>query len=202
MPSAYTAPIQDGISFDAFVMRCARAMGACVMMRDERMDAPIPERFEPSDYNAKKLSEAEQRLAWLRQIPAQEAEREAKREYDEDVKRNAKGIQKAIDLRNKYQAMIADVVAWNPPTSEHIGLKNFMLQQLHESLRYDADESYYRDHAPVLLSAEAWKAQQIEKCLRDIDYHKKAAAEEVDRTEQRNLWIADLRKSLATGESQ
>ncbi|KKK60691.1 hypothetical protein LCGC14_3021870, partial [marine sediment metagenome] len=30
MPTGYTACIKDGISFEKFVMQCARAMGACV----------------------------------------------------------------------------------------------------------------------------------------------------------------------------
>lgn len=54
MPTGYTANVPDGITFEQFVWQCARGMGALVMMRDEPTGAPIPERFEPSDYNAKR----------------------------------------------------------------------------------------------------------------------------------------------------
>jgi len=66
MPTGYTAKLMEsGQTFQDFVMQCARAFGACVMMRDDPMDAPIPERFEPSDYNVKRLAEAKAELVKL-----------------------------------------------------------------------------------------------------------------------------------------
>ena len=50
MPTEYTDAIADGISFNDFMMKCARGMGALIMMSDEPSDAPILEQFEPSDY--------------------------------------------------------------------------------------------------------------------------------------------------------
>ena len=47
MPTGYTAPIKDGISFNDFMWGCARAFGALIMMRDDPPGTPIPERFEP-----------------------------------------------------------------------------------------------------------------------------------------------------------
>lgn len=35
MPTGYTADIKDGIDFKTYAMNCARAFGACVMLRDE-----------------------------------------------------------------------------------------------------------------------------------------------------------------------
>lgn len=66
MPTGYTANVHDGITFEQFVWQCARGMGALVTMRDEPTGAPIPERFEPSDYNAKRLQEAKDELVRLR----------------------------------------------------------------------------------------------------------------------------------------
>jgi hypothetical protein len=43
MPTGYTAAIGEGIEFDKFVMQCARAMGACVMMRDEPIGPKLRE---------------------------------------------------------------------------------------------------------------------------------------------------------------
>jgi hypothetical protein len=58
MPTGYTAKLmEEGQSFPEFAMRCARNFGALIMMRDESLDVPIPEQFEPSDYYRKKLSE-------------------------------------------------------------------------------------------------------------------------------------------------
>ena len=49
--------MNEGQDFKSFAMTCARAMGACVTIRDEPFDAPIPT-IKPSDYNAKAKLEA------------------------------------------------------------------------------------------------------------------------------------------------
>ena len=60
MPTGYTLELYDGkdITFEEFVLKCARAFGALINMRDEPRDAPIPERFEPSYYHLKELIKA------------------------------------------------------------------------------------------------------------------------------------------------
>jgi hypothetical protein len=35
MPTGYTDKIKDGISFEEFVLSCARQFGACISMRDD-----------------------------------------------------------------------------------------------------------------------------------------------------------------------
>ena len=59
MPTGYTAVIQDNldISMKDFALVCARAFGACVMMRDEPFDTPIPEEFVPDTYHTDKLKQ-------------------------------------------------------------------------------------------------------------------------------------------------
>lgn len=194
MPTGYTAAVADGISFEQFVWRCARAMGALVMMRDEPSDAPIPERFEPSDYSAKKLVEA--KAEWARVIAmsipdanacALVANAEANGSYE-------KCKQDRIELRNKYQAMLAAVVKWEAPTPEHEGFKAFMIEQLQQSIDWDCSDSY--DNPPVALSGVEWRAAAVAKAARDVEYHTQANAEEIDRTEKRNEWLRALRESL------
>lgn len=56
MPTAYTANISKGITFKEYALLCARNFGATITMRDEPLDAEIPE-FQPSDYYVKRISE-------------------------------------------------------------------------------------------------------------------------------------------------
>lgn len=48
----------ENFTFPEFAMRCARNFGALIMMRDEPLDAPIPEKFEPSGYYKKEYEKA------------------------------------------------------------------------------------------------------------------------------------------------
>lgn len=40
MPTGYTDAIKDGISFNQFILSCARAFGALITMRDEPSSVP------------------------------------------------------------------------------------------------------------------------------------------------------------------
>jgi hypothetical protein len=195
MPTGYTADIAKGITFQQFAMNCARAFGALVAMRDEPSDAPIPERFEPSDYHSKKLVQLRDRLATLRALSADDAEKGAQAAHEAELASHQKYIEEKADLRSKYEAMLRDAQDWQPPTPEHEPLKKFMIEQIESSIGFDCDTSYYK--APESTPAAKWLEDQLRGTLRDIDYHEKEHAKEVERTNSRNAWLAALRSSLA-----
>lgn len=196
MPTGYTAAVADGITFEQFVLRCSRAMGALILMRDEPMDAPIPDRFEPSDYHQKKIEEATALIAKLDGMDGEEVETLASEDFDAEMKRYTDRIAKDRDLRGKYEAMLGQVQAWTPPTKDHEGFKTFMVKQLQESIEFDCNERYYDERRPQKKTGEQWLDEQIANARRDIEYHTKNHAEEVERTEGRNAWLEALRGSL------
>lgn len=197
MSTGYTAAIADGISFEQFVMRCARGMGALVMMREYPMDAPIPERFEPSDYHVRKLEEANAALAKLRAMSFDEANAAAREAFAAEVKSNDEAIAQIRALRAKYEAMLAQVRAWTPPTLDHENFKRFMTEQLTESIWFDCNEDYYQEHQPKPKTGEQWLDDQIAAAMCDVGYHTRKHAQEVERTESCNNWLHSLRASLA-----
>jgi hypothetical protein len=196
MPTGYTHDISKGISFREFILNCARAFGACIMMRDDPSDTPIPERFEPSDYHTKELKRVEKELAELKDVSDATANTLAKKEFEKETTDLERIIREKGDLRNKYEVMLSQVNAWIPPTTEHNGLHKFMRDQITESIKFDCETSYYLDKKPILLSGEQWRAKRLKSLLSDLDYHKREHAEEVSRTESRNDWIKKLRESL------
>lgn len=194
MPTGYTAAVADGISFEQFVLCCARAMGALIMMRDAPSNAPIPGRFEPSTYNAERLVEARAELDRLSALTSDEIAAATAAFNSAAVARQDDSVKRNDDLRAKYEAMLVRVRDWTPPTTEHEGMKKFMIDQLEQSIDWDCGGRAY--DAPEPLSPEAWLGQAVREASKNIEYHAKANAEEIERTEQRNKWIADLRASL------
>ena len=84
MPTGYTAAIKDGIDFKTYAMNCARAFGACVMLRDEPGGGDrIPDAFEPSDYHLKAAEKTRGELAALDTMAPAELERAAARAWDD-----------------------------------------------------------------------------------------------------------------------
>lgn len=198
MPTGYTADVQSGEITDLreFALRCARGMGALIMMRDDPMSAPIPERFEPSRYNADRLAEDQAELDAVTTMSREEASAEADKAYHAGcVAFDQRRAERAEHAR-RYEAMIAKVEAWETKAD---GIREFMLDQLRQSLDFDckpvrADSPF--SGKPQRQTGEEWRAARVEELTRSIAYHAKANAEEITRTEARNRWLADLRASL------
>lgn len=196
MPTGYTADIAKDITFEQYAWHCARAMGALIMMRDDPSDAPIPEKFEPSDYNAKRLAKTQERLNWLNGLSLAEANGEAIKAHAAALDSHRRYESDKDSLRKKYWAMLEKVKAWTPPTADHVGFKEFMVEQIRSSIKFDCHNSYEREPQPE--TGIEWRAKEVEKALKDVKYHSEEHAKEVTRNTQRNQWIASLRTSLGS----
>jgi hypothetical protein len=196
MPTGYTAYIGEGIEFKDWVLKCARAFGALIEMRDDSLDTPIPEEFKPSDYHLKKIEEVENELQSIKLMTLEELDLKAREEYQEEINAKEDGIRKDNELRDKYIEMLSKVKSWNPPTSEHVGLKDFMIEQIESSIKFDCSGSYWENLKVVQLTAIEWRDKQINRLLSDLSYYKQKNTEEIQRTNERNLWVKQLKESL------
>lgn len=195
MPTGYTDAINKGATFNEFVMGCARAMGACIMMRDDPSGKEIPERFEPSDYNSKALTKAQNEHKRLMGMNLVDATKEALKEHAAKIESHNKWIADEFKQRTGYKAMLEKVRAWKSPSDDHNGLKDFMIEQITSSIKFDCHPPP-KDVPMESSTGSEWKQRELEHVARDIEYHTKAHAEEVARTEGRNKWIKQLRDSL------
>lgn len=98
--------------------------------------------------------------------------------------------------RKRYQAMLDQVNTWIPPTSEHDGLKKFMIEQLTSSIEGDCG---MRLDKPKHQMPVQYKAGLIRDARLNIKYHTEEHRKEVQSDNERNYWLATLRKSLSGG---
>jgi hypothetical protein len=196
MPTGYTARVASGEVTDLapFVMQLARGMSALITMRDEPFDAPIPERFEPSTYHADEMTKAVEELTRLLAMSSSEAKAAAGAEFDEAVASHEHYSAVMYAKRERYDAMIRQLEAWQgaPP-----GIKEFGLQQLRESIRCDCDDPIgFAACKPNRKTRNLWRAEELAEADRQIEYHSREYANELARVQQRNAWLAQLRRSL------
>jgi hypothetical protein len=194
MPTGYTCIIDDhaDVTFEQYVWRCARAFGALVLMRDDGMDAPIPEKFEASDYHVKALERDTAKLIELEGMKLAQAKVLAAADHEAALRRWEETVVKESAIDARYQAIREKVEAWHPPSSEHVGLKEFMLEQLKTGRpRTSAD-----DPEPTPKTAREWLDGQIKNVRWSVEYHTKELRKERERTDERNRWIAGLRSSV------
>jgi hypothetical protein len=186
--------MEQGQSFSEFTLLCARAMGACIMLRDGSLDAPIPV-FEPSDYSLKGGIAAKAELARLLAMNDEERIVYGQIKKAEQIASHEKWLAKNKAENERLVEMRKQVSAWEPPTSEHTGLKNFMLEQIEtsmNSLTY-IERELIKDRASF---ARDYYDEAVKKAQRDIEYHAEGHRKECDRTEARNRWIRELQASL------
>lgn len=184
----------EGSTFPDFAMLCARAFGACVMLRDEPLDAPIPE-FQPSDYNAKAKAEAVKKMQDLAVMPDSERIEYGKTRRAEAIASAEEWLAREKAGNERLEKMRKEVSAWQPPTPDHEGLKRFMLEQIDTSVN---SLEYIKDHLRSKKSKTPmdYYRDDFAEAERSIEYHTKGDAEERERTASRNKWVADLRSSL------
>lgn len=195
MPTGYTAKLYEGEqSWEEFAWGCARAFGALVTMRDDGADAPIPDEFAPSDYHEKALAEAQARVAELGALTMERARMEADADYMGALSRHTKTLADHREKRKRYAAMLKLAEAWEPPTADHVRFKEFMCEQLRESIDFDTNNDYLT--TPQRATPLEWLEREQESAHRDVGYHAAEHAKEVERAITRTAWVQALRGSL------
>lgn len=197
MPTAYTSFVADNenYTFPEFAMLCAREFGALASMRDEPLDTPVPERFEPNDFYKKQYEAAKAEYdAFIANPPTEE---ELSKEYDKYVTLEKDTYDKVIadkrERRGRYERMLTKALKWQPPTPEHQALRRFMIQQLQESIEFDCAE--YDLALPDREQYVSYRMNpEVYRGTRDRNHARWKS--EIERVAKVNRWIKDLRDSL------
>lgn len=196
MPTGYTAALHDGEqSFEDYALGVARGFGALIMMRDAPADAEIPDVFEPGDYYVKRVADLRSELdavsnmsdARLAQVQADEITEAEERLAAFRAERDAR--------RTRYEAMLARARAYEPPTPDHVGLKETMVQQLVQSIDFDCGGRYEPAVSPA-LPLDEYRAARVTKAGDDLTCAIKSLEEEQERADGRTAWVQALRESL------
>lgn len=197
MPTGYTADVQSGkiTDFPAFALLCARAFGATVMMRDDPLSSPIPDEFKPSQHHAEWARDMRAKLdALLAMTPEEIATARDAAEANRATSL-AEAEERCAQELARYEAMLSAVNAWVPPTPEHVGLKEFMVEQLNNSIRFDCGPVTY--NSEPLPPPPEWHGIQIKNAADNLARYIKAQRDEEERVADRNAWVRALRQSFA-----
>lgn len=196
MPTGYTYDIKDGINFKTYALNCARAFGACAtLLYEPGGGEQIPDKFTPSDYHKNMAESSKKEIDLLASLTIEELAALADKEYRNNEAKRISYIEERLELKRKYEAMLVEVDAWEPPTSDHEEFKVFMREQIEQSIKHDCNTNYY-DLPTEHLNWEEYAKRRKEELKEDISYHEKEHQLEVERVNSRNSWISSLRNSL------
>lgn len=195
MPTGYTSKLYGGEdqTFEDFALSCARAMGALIHMRDDSSKSEM-RMDKVSDYLYKSIDEHSNTLkAFLALTPEQWNERQQEEILSLVASNNEYSDSKSA-LRDRYNTMLEKVKEWVPPTPDHNGLKDFMISQLEDSIKFDCSE--FQIPIPDRIPWEDYSLAKMGSCIKRLTEDKKRLAEEIERVENRNKWILTLKQNL------
>jgi hypothetical protein len=194
MPTGYTIKLYEGKpqTVQEFILTCARAFGATIEQRDDPLDVPPRPREVRTECHDKALSDATWTLETAPMWTDEEASKLAHDVHSKSFNAWLESSAEQLARRRRYEAMLQEVDLWTP-VEDLQKLKEFMLEQLRESIKFDC--SPY--DPPVAMTGVEYRQHVIDRAKRDMAYHTKERKAEMERVEWANRWIADLYASLA-----
>jgi len=199
MPTGYTAIIEDkeDVTFKDYILGCARAFGACIDMRDEPQEKRIPKKFKVDSYHTKELTDSDNKLKELNDLSGEQLNERAEKEYKRELASLKRDQKRDLAMEDRYAKILEEVKAWIPPSKEHVGLKDFMIDQIIECTQYNHLEFYEEEFKSLKkVSGEAWYIKQVKNIEEHIKYHQKGLKGEIKKLESRNKWLEQLWGSL------
>lgn len=195
MPNGYTATLHaQAQDFDEFVLGCARAFGALIEMRDLPSDAPIPDQLAISPHYEQRVETARARLAELGEMTALEIEVAAAAAHHRANTAWTDVQMSKVATEARYRDMYAQVAQWNPPSPDHVELKEFMLEQLARSIEWDCSLSQWKEPLPV--PPTEWHRGETRRAGEELEQAVAGLKAEQERVAGRNQWVKQLRQAL------
>jgi DNA repair ATPase RecN len=203
MPTGYTVGILDGKikTFQEFAKLCMRNFGATIHMRDESLDNEYESRV-PSDYNLKKIKELRNTIKEMESLTDEQLIKERKKELLKKIKRTNELIFKITKDKELLQSMLYSAVKYIPPTKEHVRIKEFMIEQLESTIRFDGDVDYNIAELSRMetelknINPDIIRLNEIKDAKNSLEYHLKEYNNEIRACSESNAWVDTFLKSL------
>ena len=204
MPTGYTAGVVDGTikTFKDFAKNCMRAFGATIHMRDEPMSKKYEPRV-PDDFYYERVEEAKKNLAELDTLPDEHFIKEEHEKIKDDIRYYSEKMRKVKEARERLDSLLEETSEWEPPTTDHVEFKNFMIQQLTETIKYDGDVEYYEGEIERLykkldtpIDLDSVKKDLRESYEANLNRSQKSLDEEIERCKKSHDWADQLLKSI------
>jgi hypothetical protein len=209
MPTGYTAGILDGKikDFKEFARVCIRAFGAAIHMRDDSLNKG----YEPMKVDSYYTENKKKAINDLNKLKLK-SDSKLIEEYQKQLEKDKVYYEDKLKETNKnaedLNRILSESKNWTPPTAEHTAFKEFMINQLTETIKWDGDPSSEIEELTRIenelksikelgkVKIDAIRKEKIESLEKDIQYYTEREAEAEKRVIGSNEWVEVLVKSL------
>ena len=193
MATGYTYPIISGeeeISFNKFAWDLARVRGKVRPLLDPATGSSTWN-LTACAFHQEALTDALAMLSNLSvdwEAKAEEYNKECEERYKAACQDYSKNI-------SRFENMLKKVEEWEPPTKDHESLKDFMIDQISESIDHE-----YVPTKVEAVDAATLRTNEIAKIKCDIQYHSERLIKEIEGVELARAWVDAMVKSIGEPE--
>lgn len=204
MPTGYTSGIIDGkiTTFEQFATQCTKAFGATIHMRDDSLDTPYEPRT-PSEYYTDSLQSQKEELKKMKTISDEEIIQELQSSWKENLEYHEKKLAEKRSNLEKLNIILESAKSWVPPTEDHVGLREFMINQLEMTIKGDGDPSYHEEVIMKIkkemeegIDPKVYREERIEEIEERISYYEAEVQNEIERCKNSNDWMKKFFESI------
>jgi hypothetical protein len=139
---------------------------------------------QPNPHYARRLEEAQSRLATLKAMRAGEAEVHSRDAHGKAHNAWTEWTRERKARRLRTQGMLKKLKAWKPPTPDLAELKDFMREELETALVHEALEA--DPPKPSRAAARRHLQEALEQAERDVAHYARKVEEEESRVAREN----------------
>ena len=204
MPTGYTAGIIDGeiTTFEQFATQCSRAFGATIHMRDNPLDSPYEPRT-PSEYYVNSLQSQREKLEETKTMTDEAIVQDFENLLNDSLKYHERELEKTKVNLGRLNSIMESAKSWVPPTEDHEGVRDYMIDQLEITIKADGDPSYHvnkivqaKKELEEGIDPKVYREEKIKEIEDRISYYEGEVQKELERCKQSNDWMDKFLESI------
>lgn len=204
MPTGYTAGIIDGeiTTFEQFATQCTRAFGATIHMRDNPLDSPYEPRT-PSEYYVNSLQSQREKLEETKTMTDEAIVQDFENLLKDSLEYHERELEKTKVNLGRLNSIMESAKSWVPPTEDHEGVRDYMIDQLEITIKADGDPSYHvnkivqaKKELEEGIDPKVYREEKIKEIEDRISYYEGEVQKELERCKQSNDWMDKFLESI------
>jgi hypothetical protein len=204
MPTGYTAGIIDGkiTTFEQFATQCSRAFGATIHMRDNPLDSPYEPRT-PSEYYVNSLQSQREKLEETKTMTDEAIVQDFETLLKDSLEYHERELEKTKVNLGRLNSIMESAKSWVPPTEDHEGVRDYMIDQLEITIKADGDPSYHvnkivqaKKELEEGIDPKVYREEKIKEIEDRISYYGAEVQKELERCKQSNDWMDKFLESI------
>lgn len=183
-------------SFEAFALECARISSSARSYEEGRDKSDGYAGFLSAEYKTDTSRPVIERLrAELAEVQSWDkdtAKAKARTSYEQALSNYRQDLARHQAQQERYKAMLAEVEAWQPPTPQHDGVKQHMLQ----AIASDEQNQLGEPIKPRPWTGKHYKEERIKSLTYAIEKLIEIGTTVEEQRQRHEEWMRQLRESL------